>query len=63
MMSDLIGENRGITQREIDELIPRALEIADTIEVKRKAGELGFYQLPYDLEAVGIVLQIASFLQ
>ncbi|MFC2021761.1 glucose-6-phosphate isomerase [Chloroflexota bacterium] len=63
MMSDFVGENRGISQREIDELIPRALEIAGSIEVKRKAGELGFYQLPYDLEAVDAVRQTASFLQ
>lgn len=63
MMSHLIGENRGITHREIDELIPRASEIADNIEAKRKAGELGFYQLPYDLEAVDTVLQMAGFLR
>lgn len=59
-MSDFIGEKRGITRREIDEIIPRALEIADNIEAKRKAGELGFYQLPYDLEAADVVSQMAS---
>lgn len=62
MMSDFVGENRGITQREIDELIPRGLEIAGNIEAKRKAGELGFYQLPYNLEAADTVLQMASLL-
>ena len=63
MMSDFVGGNIGISQGEIDELIPRALAIADSIEAKRKAGELGFYQLPYDLEAVDTVLQMASRLQ
>ena len=62
-MSDFVGDNRGITQREIDELIPRALEIAGNIEAERKAGELGFYQLPYDLAAVDKVLQMARSLQ
>ncbi len=60
MMSDFVGQNRGITQGEIDELIPRALEIASNIKAKRKVGELGFYQLPYDLEAADTVLQMAS---
>lgn len=63
MMSNFIGGNRGITKREIDELIPRAQEIAANIETKRNSGELGFYQLPHDLEAVDTVLQMASSLR
>jgi glucose-6-phosphate isomerase len=63
MMSDLIGEDRGIAQRELDELAPRTLEIAGNIEVKKKAGELGFYQLPYDLEAAQTVLEMANSLK
>ena len=63
MMSDFIGGNRGITKREIDELVPRAQEIAANIEAKRNSGELGFYQLPHALEAVDTVLQMASSLR
>jgi len=63
MMSDFIGGNRGIAEREIDELIPSTSGIADNIEAKRKTGEPGFYQLPYDLETVDTVLQMTSFLQ
>ena len=63
MMSDFVGENRGITRGEIDELVPRALEIAGNIEAKREAGEWGFYQLPYDMETADKVLQMASLLK
>ena len=63
MMSDFVGGNRGITRGEIDELIPRALAIAGNIEAKRKGGEWGFYQLPYDLEAAKTVLQMAGSFQ
>jgi len=63
MMSDFIGGNRGIPKRELDELVPPAQEIAANIEAKRNSGELGFYQLPHDLEAVDTVLQMASSLR
>ena len=63
MMSDFVGGNKGITQGEIDELIPRALAIAGNIEAKRKDGEWGFYQLPYDLEAANTVLEMDSSFQ
>ena len=63
MMSDFIGGNKGITRGEINELIPRALAIASNIEAKRKAGEWGFFQLPYDIEAADKVLQLAGSFQ
>jgi len=63
VMSDFVGENRGIVQGEVDELIPKALAIAGSIEAKREAGEWGFCQLPYDMEAADRVLQMSSFLQ
>ena len=63
MMSDFVGQSRGITRGEIDELIPRALEIAGNIEAKREAGEWGFYQLPYDMETADNVRQMASSFQ
>ncbi len=63
MMTDYIGKERGISQEEIDGLIPRVLQIASNIEFRRKAGELGFYQLPYDLEAAERVLQTVGTIQ
>ena len=63
MMSDFIGGNKGIARREVNKLIPRALAIAGSIEAKREAGEWGFYQLPYDIEAANKVLQLASSFQ
>jgi len=63
VMSDFIGEDRGISKRDIDRLIPRALEITDSIKERREAGELGFYQLPYHLETASSVSQMASSLR
>ena len=63
MMSEFVGEERGITRKEIDELAPRASAIAADIEARRQAGELGFYQLPYATEAAGTVTKLADSLQ
>ncbi|MBA7649889.1 Glucose-6-phosphate isomerase [subsurface metagenome] len=63
MISDFVGGIRGISRGEIDELAPRALAIDGNIEAERKAGDLGFYQLPYDMEAANAVLKRASHLQ
>jgi len=63
VMSDFIGEDRGISKRDIDRLIPRALEITDSIKERREASELGFYQLPYHLETASSVSQMASSLR
>jgi len=60
MMSDFIGADKGITREEIDELIPRALEIAANIKNKRETGEWGFYQMPYDIKTADKVRQMAS---
>ncbi len=63
MMSDFVGQNRGITRQEIDELVPRASAIARDIEAGREAGDLGFYQLPYDMEAAAAVSDMAGLFQ
>jgi glucose-6-phosphate isomerase len=63
MMADAIGQARGITRQEIDELSPRASSVAGNIEARRKAGELGFYQLPYALAAADEVRQMARSLR
>jgi len=63
MMAESVGPARGITRQEIDELAPRASSVARNIEARRKSGELGFYQLPYDLTAVDQVLPLARTLR
>jgi len=63
MMTESIGRARGITKQEVDELAPRASSVARSIEARRKSGELGFYQLPYDLTAADEVLQMARSLR
>ena len=63
MMSDFVGPDRGITRQEIDGLIPRTSAIAADIEAKREAGDLGFYQLPYDMEAAAAATDMAGRFQ
>ena len=63
VMSDFIGKDRGIRKRDIAELIPRVLGIAEEIKERRKTDQLGFYQLPYHLETASSVSQIASSLR
>lgn len=63
VMSDFVGAARGITPREIDELVPRATAIAANIEARRQSGELGFYQLPYDTETATAVSKLANEFQ
>src|SRR3989304_2052413 len=63
MMSDFVGDERGITRKEINELIPRTSAIAASIDAKRQSGELGFYQLPYDTAATGAVTKLADTFQ
>ena len=63
MMAESIGQARGITRQEVNELAPRALSVARSIEARRKSGELGLYQLPYDLAAADEVWQMARSLR
>ncbi len=63
MMADSIGGEHGITDSEIDELVPRATEIAKDIKKRRETGELGFYELPYDLAIADRVTELAKSLR
>ena len=60
MMADFVGNERGITRKEIDNLSPKAVSIASDIETRRQSGEVGFYQLPYDTEAASQIEKMAS---
>ncbi len=63
MMSEFIGDNRGITETEIDELAPQAKKIVKDIDKKRDGGELGFYKLPYNIPAADQVLELVDTLK
>ena len=47
MMAEFVGETDGVTEAELDSLVPRAKEIHKDISSKRKAGEIPFLDLPY----------------
>jgi len=63
MMAEFVGENKGISSAEIDELVPRAEVIAENIEAENKAGLLGFCRLPYDAATAENVLEMAARLR
>lgn len=47
MMSDHVGKADGITSSEVDALIPKARDIHEELTTRRRAGELPFFDLPY----------------
>jgi len=47
MMSEYVGEESGISLPEIDGLSPKAKGVHDDLVRKRQAGQLPFYDLPY----------------
>jgi glucose-6-phosphate isomerase len=63
MMAESIGQAKGITRQEVNELAPRALSVALNIKARRESGELGLYQLPYNLAAADEVWQMARSLR
>lgn len=63
MMADFIGEGKGISRPEIDNLLPKAEIVAENIESRKKDGILGFYGLPYDRAAAEDVLKTAATLR
>jgi glucose-6-phosphate isomerase len=59
VMSDFVGNERGLTQIDIDELANKASVIADDIARRRENSELGFYQLPYDFKTLDEISRMA----
>jgi glucose-6-phosphate isomerase len=59
VMSDFIGSERGLTKNDINKMANRASVIADDITRRRENGELGFYQLLYDLKTLDEVEKMA----
>jgi glucose-6-phosphate isomerase len=63
MMSEFLGEARGISRSEVEALQPKARTVAAAIEEGKKSGTLGFYELPYDLATASQVLKTAQQLR
>lgn len=62
MMSEYVG-NDGVTEAELEGLMPRAREIHAGLAAKRKSGELPFFDLPYQDTAgiKGLAQELAGF--
>ncbi len=63
MMADFIGREHGITQAEIDALMPVVKKIEQKINKARDNGELEFYKAPYNPDIAGESLKLASALR
>lgn len=60
MMSGFIGSRRGITPAEIEGLLPLASTAALNLDARRKSGEWGFFNLPYDSGMISQVIREAE---
>ncbi|MDH4008748.1 MAG: hypothetical protein OEU35_11840, partial [Desulfuromonadales bacterium] len=63
MMADAIGPEYGVTDAELDELAEKAKEHHRQIQLRRNSGELAFYDLPDQAEAVAEILSFARQVQ
>ena len=59
MMSDAIGET-GIARDEVEALAPRIKEVSRNLEAQRTAGEIAFYDLPTQKDAVAEIKELAA---
>lgn len=59
MMAELIGK-AGIERDELSALAPRLSEVLHVLKGRRSAGELPFYDLPYQKDAVARVTTLAA---
>lgn len=60
MMQDAIGPEFGISPEELKALSVKSKEIHDQIEVRRKSGELSFFDLPHQRDSLGEILKLAD---
>src|SRR5258706_13835481 len=51
MMAETIG-NAGVGREEVEAMAPRLSEVTHTLNGRRHAGELPFYELPYQKDTV-----------
>ncbi len=63
MMTDAVGTEYGIRDEDIASFIVQTKEIHQQIQGRRDSGELPFFDLPHNLEAVDEVLTLAKEIQ
>lgn len=59
LFADRIGKE-GITQQELDELVPRLQQAHESVSAMRKEGKIGFFDLPYNDELITQVELLAE---
>ncbi|MBI3783423.1 MAG: glucose-6-phosphate isomerase [Deltaproteobacteria bacterium] len=59
LMGEAIGA-AGVGREEVDALAPRVSEVGRVLKARRSAGELPFYELPYEKDAVARVRALAA---
>ena len=63
MMAEAVGLEFGLCEEEIAGFVAQTQDIHQKIQKRRDRGELPFFDLPSNLEAVDEVLKLASELQ
>ena len=62
IIAEAIG-SAGVTREEVDALAPRTSEIIHSLKGRRSAGELAFYELPYQKDALARIKALAAALR
>jgi glucose-6-phosphate isomerase len=60
LMADVVGAGRGVEPADIDRLAPRLAEVQAELMARRRAGEVGFLDLPADAEAARRAAEAAA---
>ncbi len=64
MTADAIGEEHGITDKQLDDLQPITDEIHRQLTERRKAGELAFMDLPYQSkESLSKIIELSKYVR
>ena len=61
MMADAVGPEHGVSQEDLDTLAPAVKRAHEGLASRRKAGELPFYDLPY--QDIGPVMETAEWVR
>lgn len=62
-MAETIGSEHGITEQEVKEIKPRAVQFINKLKEERAAGKLPFLDLPYDRKTAMQILEAANSLR
>lgn len=63
MMQEAIGPESGISSEELEALSVKTKDIHNQIELRRKNGELPFFDLPFNLDSLDEIMSLASSIQ